>query len=290
MRPAKENKSIFMYPLDAILGSPAAIRLLRVLIYESDGAISVPEASLLAGLTQAGTRRALERLCHRGILRRSGSGRSYLYEVHADGPFVGLLAQLFEEENRQYQALFADLRDTFALPEVLSAWMAPLSESAAEVIAVTVVATPTGKAALPTRLSERLDRIKDKYGISVDISVFIQENAPLMEKNAQLIWGAAISSGPQKPLIYSREELIDFVVTQPQIVSRAKHYLQQQMKGEGAVDLDINEWLDVLRSYSPDQLTSLLKEGTERAERLWRSAPFVAVITNDEWSLLQQKA
>jgi len=291
VRPVKEKRSALIYPLDSVLGSPAAVRLSRALIYETDTAVSASEAARLAGLTQAGARRALERMRQIGILRRSGSGRSHRYEVCAESPFVGLLAQLFDEEDQRYRALLSGLRNAFALPDVISAWIDSSAGSSAEVIRVITVVTPEGMASLHSGIRERLLQVERQFGILVESNEYLKADAPSMGEGSQLLWGVPPLHESRASYPYSREGLVAFIVAQPQIVSRAQRHLRQLIKeNQGAAEKDILEWIDILKSYSLEQLSTLLLSRTERAERLWRSAPFVAVMTDAEWKLFQKGA
>ncbi|MCL2680104.1 MAG: hypothetical protein FWF11_01305 [Coriobacteriia bacterium] len=276
------------YPMDVVLGSPATVRLLRVLIYEVGAAVSVPEAARLAGLTQAGARRALERLQQIGIVQCIGSGRNRVYEVCADNPFVELLAQLFDEEYQRFQTFLISLRDLFADARIVSAWTDFLESQPADLLTVKLVLTPEGMGAWQSELRENLLRIEQKYGVIVELEFYLKADAPSMDEDALLLWGvpaqdAALRKRPK------RAEVLAFVAAHPQVIVRAKRYLSRLLdEGQGTADADIKEWLEMLDSYSAKQIIRLLASDSERAQRLWRSEPFLPVLTNEEFSELSK--
>ena len=70
MRPPRKQHDEFKYPLDHILGSSAQVRLLRVLVHDVDGPVSVTNAARMAGLSTMGARKALKALERMSIVVR----------------------------------------------------------------------------------------------------------------------------------------------------------------------------------------------------------------------------
>ena len=68
---------------------------------------------------------------------------------------------------------------------------------------------------------------------------------------------------------------------------RAKEHAQRMLKKDhGLANKDIEEWRDILESYSIRRLSRFLISTSERANRLRQSNPFFAVLKPDERSLL----
>jgi hypothetical protein len=57
-------------------------------------------------------------------------------------------------------------------------------------------------------------------------------------------------------------------------------------KDHGAANKDIDEWRDILETYSIRRLSQFLISTSERANRLRQSNPFFAVLKPDERSRL----
>ena len=68
---------------------------------------------------------------------------------------------------------------------------------------------------------------------------------------------------------------------------RAKEHAQRMLKKDhGLANKDIEEWRDILESYSIRRLSRFLISTSERANRLRQSNPFFAVLKPDERSRL----
>jgi DNA-binding IclR family transcriptional regulator len=76
MRPPRIKRSSLRYPLDNVLGTPAMVRLIRVLVYDVNGPVGITEAAKMAGLSQPGTRKSMEVLERLGVASRVGTGRA----------------------------------------------------------------------------------------------------------------------------------------------------------------------------------------------------------------------
>lgn len=84
-------------PLDAVLGSPGMIRVLRVLVRHG-GQLPVARLVRDTRLSLPGTLKVLGALEALGVVRVVGSGRARLYDAVAAHPVVGMLEALFQSE------------------------------------------------------------------------------------------------------------------------------------------------------------------------------------------------
>ncbi|MCP4624269.1 MAG: hypothetical protein GY850_12145 [bacterium] len=67
------------------------------------------------------------------------------------------------------------------------------------------------------------------------------------------------------------------------LVRRAKEHVQRMLKSDfGAATKDIEQWRDILESYSIRRLSRFLISTSERANRLRQSTPLFAVLRPDE--------
>ena len=71
------------------------------------------------------------------------------------------------------------------------------------------------------------------------------------------------------------------------LVRRAKEHVQRMLKSDhGSATKDIEEWHDILESYSIRRLSQFLISTSQRANRLRQSNPLFAILTIEERSLL----
>ena len=71
------------------------------------------------------------------------------------------------------------------------------------------------------------------------------------------------------------------------LVRRAKEHVQRMLKNvHGSATKDIEEWRDILESYSIRRLSRFLISTSERANRLRQSNPLFAILNSEERSRL----
>jgi predicted nucleotidyltransferase len=101
-------------PLDAILGSAAKVRILRALLPLA-APVSGREAQHLAGVkSRRGTSTALDDLSDLGVLLRTETRGSHLYQVNREHDLVMPLVGLFEAEERRLRDFVSALRLSLA--------------------------------------------------------------------------------------------------------------------------------------------------------------------------------
>ena len=108
MRPPAQSSSFFYHPLDSILGTPAAVRILR-LLSSHKGGMSRAQIAEATGLGRAGAGRALDRLVAVRIVQASGDPARPHFTL-ADGALVDGLKTLFEAEVDRNARFFKRLR------------------------------------------------------------------------------------------------------------------------------------------------------------------------------------
>jgi DNA-binding transcriptional ArsR family regulator len=86
------------HPLDHILGTVAAIRVLRELT--QGGEFAPPHIAAKTLTSRPAVREALIRLESEGIVERVGQGRNVLYRLVEDHPFTRRLIKLFRSETK----------------------------------------------------------------------------------------------------------------------------------------------------------------------------------------------
>ena len=296
MRPIATRRSALRYPLDGVLGSEAQVRLLRALIHDVEAPLGVPDAAKLAGLTQAGARKALDRLEASGLVERIGGGRTQQYGVRAQEPLVKALSRLFGDEQQRYDELIAALRTMLhGLHEVRTAWIDRLPVAPGDPLEVVVVADARSIAWLGAELRTRLAPIEKEHNLIIESALFSRADAPQRGADALLLWAAEPDDGPgsaQRPRTHREAEersllmaraVAELIRSDPSLTRRAAHHLSRlAQEGQGTAAGDLSEWRQLLETYAPERLRQFLVSDSSRAQRLRQSSPFLAVLSPHE--------
>ena len=295
MRPPRVQRSRLEYPLDATLGSAAHVRLIRVILHEVGGAVSVTDAARMAGLSTTGARKALEVLAGLGVVTRVGTGRAQKYGPAEDGSFASLLNQLFQQEQRQYEELLRSLREAVAMPEVRNAWLRDVSGPDARTLELDLVADTKAFDWIGSELRTRVIPTEKRFDIIVEVNVFTRADSPQIPADAVPIWGHSEeaardrSPGPQtradsvERSWRTAQVIAEMVKSDPSLTRRALQHTNMLLhEGQGTANSDLGEWRQLLETYSGERLRDLLVSRSSRADRLRRSSPFFAVLTPDE--------
>lgn len=303
MRPPTTQRSHLRYPLDLILGSPALVRLTRVLVHEVRTPLGVTDAARMAGLSPAGARKALENLEQAGIARRVGSGRAQKYGLAEASPFVGSLRQLFEREEEEYDDLIAYLKQAVDLPEVHDAWVEGLPIDSGTTLQVDAVVDTKAVSWIGDELRTRLAETETRFNIIVDTAVFTRADALEWPDGAIALRGVGDTSRTVRSLgaqshaesegrsLRMSQGVAELVKTDPSLIQRAlQHTKRLLQEGQGTANSDLGEWRQLLETYSAERLRDLLVSSSSRAERLRRSSPFFAVLTAEERDRMMQSA
>jgi DNA-binding transcriptional ArsR family regulator len=296
MRPIATRRNALQYPLDDILGTEAHVRILRALIHEVDRPLGPSEVAVMTGLSQPGARKALSRLEGLGLLDSLGTARTQKYAPREADPIIGALRSLFEAEQRVFDDLLHGLRSVLrGVQEVWRAWLpafpARLGEPLDVVVVVDVPAVPWVSAELRTRLLGLEQRLNQ----TLEVSLFTNADAPSPHRDAVFLVDAepteetrprrrprSHEESDAKSLVLA-QAIADLLRADPSLTTRALRHLDRLAREpQGAAGAEIDEWRQLLRTYSPERLRRLLVSDNSRARRLRRSSPFLAVLSSDE--------
>lgn len=97
-------------PLDAVLGTPAAVRILRVL-GRHGGVLAPTTIAKRARINRAGAGRTLARLVTADVVEVVGQGRYVSYRLNQAHPFARELVVLFKRESERVDGLFELIRE-----------------------------------------------------------------------------------------------------------------------------------------------------------------------------------
>jgi hypothetical protein len=267
----------------------------RVLVHDVDGPLGVTEAAKMAGLSTVGARKALERLEQAGFTERIGTGRALKYGLRAGGWRTPLLAQLFEEEQQQYDELTQRLQQALDMPEVRAAWIERLPQSPSEPLHISVVAQVKAIDWIGQELRTRLADIEKQFNLIAEIAIYTRADGISPPQEAVNLWGGDVGDtrgrvpGAQSHAESAQRSLrmasaiAELVRNDPSLIRRAQEHTARLLReGQGTADGDIAEWRQLLETYSPERVRDLLVSTGSRADRLRRSSPFFAALSADE--------
>lgn len=295
MRPPRVRSSSVQFPLDEILGTTAHVRLMRVLVHDVGGEVSVTDAAQRAGLSTTGARNTCEALARLGVARRVGSGRALKYGPVLTHPLVLQMQVLFEGERQQFETLMHSLQQAVQFPEVIRAWIRALPETVAQALEIDVVVVVKALKWIGPELRARVLEIERSFGLVIEIHLHARADSPAAPEEAILLSGHEEHPGSSDPAhtrtrLESEQQsleiarlLVTRIRSDPSIIRRALHYTDHLLsQGQGTSDGDLKEWQQILSTYTTEQLGAFLVSSAPRALRLRRSMPFLAILTPDE--------
>jgi DNA-binding Lrp family transcriptional regulator len=295
MRPPRIQRSNFRYPLDDVLGTPATVRLIRVLVYEVGGPVGVGDAAKRAGLSRFGTLKSLEALERLGVVTRCGTGRAIKFGPKEGNTFLSLLRELFALEQRQHEELLQELRQAVAIPEIQDAWLRDLLGKHSHTLDLSVVAQTRSVSWMESELRTRLTRSEKRFDVIIEVCVFTRADSPKIPDDAIMLWGSGVNPDFERPAgtqthaesaersLRMSRSIAEMIKSDPSLIRRALQHTNRLLReGQGTANSDIGEWRHLLETYSPERLRDLLVSKSSRAERLRRSSPFFPILTPDE--------
>ena len=118
------HQSMQRYPLTAILGTDAGVRLMRELALHG-GQLAAPDLVRRTGLAKASVARGLGTLGRADVVRAAGAGRSVLYSLRPEHPLCPALVAIFAAEDERFQAILAGAKDAARSvgPGLLALWL-----------------------------------------------------------------------------------------------------------------------------------------------------------------------
>jgi predicted nucleotidyltransferase len=124
MRPLAHASSALQQPLDGIFGTPAAVRILRIMVRHG-GALSPPNIAMRAEMTRSGTNKTLRHLATLRIIDIVGQGRYVSYQFNAKHPLAPAITALFDAERQRVDAVFEHIRKTAESlnPAPIAVWL-----------------------------------------------------------------------------------------------------------------------------------------------------------------------
>ena len=303
MRPIVSDQNSLRNPLNELLGTQAQVRLLRVLANEVDGSLTAPNAAEHAGLTIPGAHKALKRLVQTGFVVRVGGGRKHQYELCRSDKLVSAITALFQSEKERYEDLLSAIKDKLErlVPYARSAWIQDFPNEFGDSMILGVLHETKHLSDYIQRLQKQLYQVGQDFDLTFEVNGYTKADLPDLEadkvtplygvlpfpdKYSREMYATPLTHDQkdQQMLKLSRK-LAKAINLDSTLVRRAKEHVQRILKSDhGSATKDIEEWRDILGSYSIRRLSQFLISTNQQANRLRQSNPLFAILNAEERS------
>jgi CRP-like cAMP-binding protein len=305
MRPIVSDQNLLRNPLNELLGTQAHVRLLRVLANEVDGPLTASDAAKYAGLTVPGAHKALKRLLQSGFVVLVGGGRKHQYELRSSDKLVMAVARLFQSEKKRYETLFSAIKEKIEklVPYVRAAWVQEFPNKFGDPMIVGVLHETKHLANYIQRLQKQLYQVERDIDLTIEVNGYTKADLPHIEADKvtplygvlpfpdrysrQMHATPLTHEEKDQQMLELSRKLAEAIGRDTSLVQRAKEHVQRMLKSDhGSATKDIEEWRDILRTYSIRRLSQFLTSTSQRANRLRQSNPFFAILNPVERSRL----
>lgn len=312
MRPPAERQSALRYPLNHLLGTEAAVRILRVLS-TTEAPIGKSELARQSDLNPSGVRRALKKLIELGIVEEVGNTSRQPVKLCAENAFSEPIRYLFREETVRFEQIVDSLRRVVEQlrPPPMSAWIqGPVTrgdDKPGDPMTLGVLTTAGGAAAtrrqllslLPEFITDPDLQVVPKILTKADLAVpgesleELESALLLVAPNPIQLMEAWQESAGDAPVPSHQDmdrraralaEAVALRITKnPELVRKAADKVRRRLSSASEREAhELSEWLDVLEHKSTAQIRRLLLDPGERGVRLRQSLPFLDVLTESE--------
>ena len=301
MRPIRIEQNSFRYPLNIILGAEAHVRLLRVMVTEVNGPISIVDAAERADLTPLGARKAMKRLADAGVVCVIGGGRKQQYEISLDDILVQAVAALFSAENDRFEYILASIRKCIEIvePPPISAWIPSLPNDSEHPIRICILQNARNLRVTIQNLRILFQELEKEVDMTIELIGYTKADTPQQEFGTMHLYGlppcgdSKIENGIMSGVISHEMQdkrlaeicrVIGKMINEDRsIIERAEQHTKLILKGKSdSASGDIEEWRDILQKYSARRIVQFLCSEEDRAIRLRQSCPFLAVLSEKE--------
>jgi len=306
MRPIAAPQSFLRFPLSHVLGTEANVRTLRVLA-GVDGPMSAAHLAERTGLSVPGARKTLDRLIETGVVVVVGAGRRHQFALKTGDALVGALRRLFTAEAARYDLLVDRLGRAVqeVAPPPRSAWIEEGEQQPHMPLRIGMLGPARSLEESVWALRKTVLAIEREFDLAIEVTGYAAADLPHgpPEDVTGLLGVPPLpETRKTRPPIRSHGDLdkrslawarvlADMIREDPSLVTRAKRHVTRTLAGgAGMAERDLEEWRDLLESYSRSRLLQFLIASTPRARRLRQSSPFLAILTPAERTRLQGAA
>ena len=303
MRPPSRRQDPLRTPLNDILGSVGAVRVLRVLsdAREPIGRTRVARRALL---NPSGVRRTLDRLAEAGLVEIVGSGRNQAVRLRSKHPLAGPLRELFSAERETFDRTVESARAAFAdaMLTATAIWIESPAARSPGTVDVGVLAAPGALAGAMTTVQRHFEKVEDETASHFFIHGYTDadrvaggdqqrrlEDVTLLHGWIPRQWRAE-KAGPivsHRTLDQHARRLAEAIAkslpNDPSLIERTREWIDKRLESASEREShELREWRRVLSQLSIRQIQALLTEDSERADRLRQSLPFPETLSATE--------
>ena len=282
--------------MNELMGTEAHVRILRALV-DAEEPLTVAELSRRTELTPPGAHKAVNRLLATGFVVRTGGGRTQQHTLRWEDPLVSSLVEMFKSEAGRHDELLTEIRNTFyqVSPPPESLWISRWPDRLGEPLEISLLATSQSLSASLRNFRRALTGVETGFDVTIELHGYTRADLPnVRPEETTFLAGAPVL--PRRPergglshadldersLRFS-QAIVDLIRDDPSLIARARRHIEQVLSGgRGSAQHDLDEWADILRSYSVNRLLSFLVSTGPRAARLRQSSPFFAVLSEVE--------
>ncbi|RJQ51528.1 MAG: hypothetical protein C4530_19980 [Desulfobacteraceae bacterium] len=305
MRPIVTEQNPLRFPLNAILGTQAGVRLLRVMAVEVDGPVSASDAAIRAGLTLPGAQKALARLFRSGFVSRVGGGRKHQYEICRSNRLMLITSELFQAEKDRYEQLVTEIKKEIQslTPHPYAAWIQTVPKEIGDPLTLGLLHETGHLTDFVRRLRIKLNQVEKAFDLTVEVKGYTKADiSDAILGGVTLLFGIlplwtdlskprinALASHRERDrlLLELSGKLAEAIEKDASLVKRAKEHIDRLLKiNQGPASRDLREWRDILEMYSIQRLSRFITSTSERANRLRQSNPFFVVLAPEDQTRL----
>jgi len=307
MRPPRTTQSALSHVLNYVLGTEAAVRVLRVVML-SDIPIGAAELARRTSLQASGVARVCERLEDVGVIEAVGRGaHNRQYRRSERFELGGALQALFAAERQRGERIRGELVAAVSgHPNVRAAWLegaaAAGTDRPEEAIVVGVLAEPAHTDDVRNALWRHLLAVQRAHDVTIELRVMTMADLKTVDRQRHVeleqalpLWGPAPLdlADPERAEVRGRaakqhgeldarslgfaRAVAERLRRDPSLVEVAVRDLERRLPAAAPGErLELQEWLDVLTSMSVSRLRRFLVQDSPRARRLRQSSPFAA--------------
>lgn len=304
MRPPAQEQDPLRTPLNRIFGSEGNVRVLRVLAFAEEP-IARTTVARRAELNASGVRRTLDRLAELGVVEALGSGRNQSVRIREKHPLSGAIRLLFQAERRTYERFRGAVREAVDRPDfpARAVWLESPDVRSPGTVHVGLLVSPDGVEEATNALQASLEDAEQDlathfvvhaYGDADRLALTEDEEKRLESVTLLFGWlprewrvdaGGPVESHRHLDERARRlaEKIAEVLPNDPSLIDRAADWIDDRVeKADQEAAHDLKEWRRILEELSIQQIQALLREESERADRLRQSLPFMGALSPEE--------
>jgi hypothetical protein len=218
---------------------------------------------------------------------------------------VRALLKLYQSENERYEDLLGAIKNLIEklTPYARAVWIQNFPDEFGDAMIIGVLHETKCLVNYIHRLQKRLYQIEKNFDLTIEVNGYTIADFPNIDADqVALLYGVIPFSDrfnrkssttslthveKDQQLMEIAHRLSEAIEHDTSFVRRAKEHIVSMLRSEqGTATKEIEEWRDILESYSIRRLSQFLISTSERANRLRQSNPIFAILNSDERSRL----